>query len=165
MLATRKPFETLIAADVMSCDVMMIPEHMALRTAAHLLSQTRISGAPVIDGDGVCVGVISTTDFVHWAEGKPARRQKVCEMECVCLDWQVVEMSLLPDDSVGSYMTPDPVTADENASLPALAGKMIDAHIHRVIIVDRYKRPVGIVSTTDILAALAQLPQCDRETP
>ena len=32
---------------------------------------------------------------------------------------------------------------------------MIDAHIHRVIVVDEDRIPVGVVSSTDILAALA----------
>jgi CBS domain-containing protein len=32
---------------------------------------------------------------------------------------------------------------------------MIDAHIHRVIVVDEEERPIGIVSNTDVLAALA----------
>jgi len=37
-----------------------------------------------------------------------------------------------------------------------LANMMIDAHIHRVIVVDSNERPIGIVSTTDILAAVAR---------
>jgi len=32
---------------------------------------------------------------------------------------------------------------------------MLDAHIHRVIIVDGDNHPEGVVSTTDILAAVA----------
>jgi CBS domain-containing protein len=37
-----------------------------------------------------------------------------------------------------------------------LAQRMLDAHIHRAIVVDRNQKPVGIVSTTDILAAVAR---------
>ena len=33
---------------------------------------------------------------------------------------------------------------------------MIDAHIHRIIIVDQHQHPIGIVSSTDILAAVAR---------
>jgi CBS-domain-containing membrane protein len=153
MLATQKHFEQLTAADVMSRDVLMIPQQMDLRTAAHLLSQVHISGAPVTDREGVCVGVLSTTDFVHWAEGEPGRERTACATECVCSDWQVVEVDLLPEESVGRYMTPDPVTASADVPLRELARMMIDAHIHRVIIVDERNRPVGVLSTTDILAA------------
>jgi CBS-domain-containing membrane protein len=155
MLAPHKSFETLTAADVMSRDVMVIPARMDLRTAAHLLSQSRVSGAPVVNHAGVCVGVISTTDFVHWAEGQGACPRR-SDAESVCSDWQVVQADETPAHSVSSYMTPDPVMAGQRASLATLAGKMIDAHIHRVIIVDDQEHPVGIVSTTDILAALAR---------
>jgi CBS domain-containing protein len=31
----------------------------------------------------------------------------------------------------------------------------MDAHIHRVVIVDGNFRPVGVVSSTDVLAAVA----------
>jgi CBS-domain-containing membrane protein len=33
---------------------------------------------------------------------------------------------------------------------------MLDAHIHRILVVDHDGKPVGIVSSTDILAALAR---------
>jgi predicted transcriptional regulator len=32
---------------------------------------------------------------------------------------------------------------------------MLDAHIHRLIVVDSADHPIGVVSTTDILAAIA----------
>jgi predicted transcriptional regulator len=32
---------------------------------------------------------------------------------------------------------------------------MLDAHVHRVIVVDRQGRPIGVVSSMDILAAVA----------
>ena len=79
-------------------------------------------------------------------------------MECVCSDWQVVDMDLLPEETVDRYMTPDPVTASADAPLRDLARKMIDAHIHRIIIVDEWNRPVGVLTTTDILAAVAREP-------
>ena len=38
-----------------------------------------------------------------------------------------------------------------------LAHRMLDAHIHRIVIVDEHGHPVGIVSSTDVLAAVARL--------
>jgi predicted transcriptional regulator len=31
---------------------------------------------------------------------------------------------------------------------------MIDAHIHRVVVVDADERPIGVVASTDVLAAV-----------
>jgi CBS-domain-containing membrane protein len=32
---------------------------------------------------------------------------------------------------------------------------MVDAHIHRLIVAGAHRRPIGIVSSTDLLAAVA----------
>jgi CBS domain-containing protein len=40
---------------------------MSLRAAAQLLMHDRISGAPVVDDAGRCIGVLSSSDFVTWA--------------------------------------------------------------------------------------------------
>jgi CBS domain-containing protein len=80
----------------------------------------------------------------------------VCrEPHSVPVDWQIVELEKLPTDDVGRYMTPCPVTAEPEMRIGALARKMLEAHIHRLIVVDEAHRPVGIVSGTDLLAALA----------
>ena len=62
----------------------------------------------------------------------------------------------LPTEKVGQFMTADPVTVSPGTTIGALAQMMMDAHIHRIIVVDQDERPVGVVSATDILAALAR---------
>lgn len=80
----------------------------------------------------------------------------VCgQPRCVLADWQVVELEKLPADEVSRFMTADPVTARADTSIRTLARMMVDAHLHRVIVVDEEGRPVGVVSSTDLLAALA----------
>jgi CBS domain-containing protein len=155
MYVATKLFTSLTAADLMSRELTAIPRHLSLRTAAHLLSQAHVSGAPVVDDLGACVGVISSTDFVHWAEGDHTPGPDTPQGECACSEWQVFEPEELPTEEVANYMTPDPVTAKPHATIGELARMMIDAHIHRVIIVDERNRPVGIVSSTDILGAVA----------
>ncbi len=155
MQTVFKPLTTLTAADLMSHEPAVIPRHMSLRTAAHVLLQNRVSGAPVVNARGECVGVLSASDFLQWAEGHP-RKRTWSPHEEVSDDWQQLEPDLLPEDEVAAYMTADPVMADQATRIIDLARMMLDAHIHRVVIVDADRRPVGIVSSTDILAAVAQ---------
>jgi len=155
MRLSTKSFASLTAADLMSREVTAISRHLSLRSAAHLLSQAHVSGAPVIDAIGSCVGVISATDFVHWAEGCRPVRTDAAHSECACSDWQVFDSDELPPEEVGNFMTPDPVTTLPATHIGELARMMIDAHIHRIIIVDERNCPVGVVSSTDILAAVA----------
>ena len=155
-MTTPKPLLALTAADVMSRDVLAIPRQMSLRAAAHQLVQAHVSGAPVIDESGRCVGVLSTTDLARWLDrgGQPAR--PTAAPRCFCSDWQVIDPEGLPPDPVSRYMTADLVTAPPGAPVAELARQMLDAHVHRIIIVGPAGRPVGIVSTTDVLAAVAR---------
>jgi CBS domain-containing protein len=160
MTTASKPLLTLTAADLMSPTVMTIPRDMSLRQAAHLLAQADISGAPVTNAEGHCVGVISARDFVSWAErGKGTARKGSGGVECVCSAWQIVPSETLPEDVVANYMTANPVTITPGILIGALAQMMIDAHIHRVIVLDRVGRPIGVVSSTDVLAAVARAAQ------
>ena len=53
MLAPSKPVLSLTAADVMSQEVVALPQSLPLRAAARVLSDYHISGAPVVDAQGV----------------------------------------------------------------------------------------------------------------
>jgi CBS-domain-containing membrane protein len=70
-------------------------------------------------------------------------------------DWrQATESS--PDGMVSRYMTTAVVTAGPQAPLSELARMMVDARIHRILVLDDGGRPVGVVSSTDIMAAMAR---------
>jgi CBS domain-containing protein len=212
MRTITKPFFTLSAGDLMNPEVIRLQEMMPLREAAHLLLQHQVGGAPVVDTEGRCVGVLSAVDFVRLAEKEDVARptaplpltcqfqvrfrradgQEVilctlplgaCPLQetrkgpedkpivvcsqphAVVTTWQVIEVEKLPADEVGQYMTADPVTVTLDTPIGSLARMMIDAHIHRVIVVDEQRRPVGVVSTSDIMAAVAHadsVQQADR---
>ncbi len=51
-------------------------------------------------------------------------------------------------------MTTDLVTVPQAAPVKTIIQYLIDAHIHRVIVLDDDARMAGVVSTTDLLAAL-----------
>jgi len=156
MVAT-KPITERTAADLMSHNVVSVPQTMLLQDAAALLAREQISGAPVVDGAGVCVGILSANDFVRWAEQGPGPVHTT-QGHCFCADWQVVDLELLPKDEVRWYMSTDLVTAEPATKLTDLARRMLDAHIHRIVVLDGDRRPVGVVSSTDILAAVAYAP-------
>jgi CBS domain-containing protein len=161
MQPDTKPLLSLTAADLMSRNVVTLPPDMSLRAAARLLSETGVSGAPVIDAQGRCIGVLSAIDFVLWA-----REQKHVEQPChlehhFVTPWQVVDLESLPADQVRNYMTTDLVTASPSARIGDLARQMADARVRRVIIVDEQGRPLGVVSSTDIMSTVAE---ADRKT-
>ncbi len=157
MLATTHDLLDLTAADLMSRDVTAIPENMSLKGAARLLRNARISGAPVVDAAGRCIGVLSAADFLRRAEREDRPVGEPCSGRGLHSEWEVIELEAVPADAVRAFMSPDPVTVAPEVSICKLARMMLDAHIHRVIVVDADNRPVGIVSSTDIFAAIARL--------
>jgi len=150
MITTQKPILDLTAADLMTRDLVCLPHEMSMKEAARLLLQNHISGAPVVDNDGQCIGVLSATDFVTLTK-------KIGDKGHPCVgstEWEVV-VEMMPEDELAQFMTPDPVMVSPRTSICRLARQMVDAHIHRVIVVDAENRPIGIVTSTDLVAALA----------
>ncbi len=148
-----KPLLALTAADLMTAPVMTIPEMTPLREAARLLLRSSISGAPVVDAAGRCLGVLSSSDFVSWAgaNGK--------EISFIAPWGERIPVEDFPDQEIRHYMTAQPVTVAPQCSIGELAEKMVEAHIHRVLVVVDHDRPCGIVSSTDILAAVMRAAQ------
>ena len=158
MTTLETPLLQLTAEDLMSRNVVVISQHMSLKAAAHLLAQAEVSGAPVVDEEGRCVGVLSAADLVHWVDdGRRAAKRRGAGSSCVCCDWQIDGLDDVPEDEVSRYMTTSVVATGPETRVGELARWMRDAHIHRVVIVDDRRRPVGVVSSMDVLAAVARM--------
>ena len=157
MTQSSSTLMTLSAADIMSSHVVMVPREMSLQGAARMLARAGVTGAPVVDCAGRCIGVLSTTDFMHWVEKDAATPHVKGPVETMCKPWQMAEGAAEPNCRVEDVMTHDPVLVAPGTKIGELARMMMDAHIHRLIVVDTVsKRPRGIVSSMDILAAVAR---------
>ncbi len=155
MVETARPLSALRAADLMSHSVVIIPREMSLQGAARLLARAGVTGAPVVDTAGRCIGVLSATDFMNWVK-EDHTEDAPHDVNSVCTSWQIPEDAPEASGCVESHMTKDPVLVTPNVKIGELARIMMDAHIHRLIVVDRMNgRPIGVVSSMDILAAVA----------
>jgi len=157
VVETAKPLMTLCAGDIMSRNVVMIPREMSLQGAARMLARAGVTGAPVVDASGRCIGVLSATDFMNWVKSDHKHHPGGAVNGDHCMPWQILETVPEINGNVESCMTKDPVLTPASVKIGELAAMMMDAHIHRVIVVDAVsQRPVGIVSSIDILAAVAR---------
>jgi len=48
-------------------------------------------------------------------------------------------------------MTPDVISISEDVTVGEAAKRLLDSHIHRLLVVNQDGRPLGILSTTDII--------------
>jgi CBS domain-containing protein len=116
---------------------IVVGEDQPLAVAAGLLDQHRIHGLPVIDDLGRLVGVISATDML---------RARTTEHL-----W-----SAWPGLKVRHLMSAPALTIGADATLEEAATRMERGQVHRLVVVaPDGTTPVGIVSTTDIVRAMA----------
>ena len=151
---TTKDLLALTAADLMSAPVTTIPHDMLLRDAGHRLRKSNISGAPVIDADGKCIGILSSSDFVGWAEAGGAIEEKSRGVSFLAPWGEIIRLDECEGCIVSRFMTKDPVKAEPSTPIGDIAQMMINAHIHRVLVA-KGNQPCGVVSSIDIVAAVA----------
>jgi CBS-domain-containing membrane protein len=149
----------LTAEDLMSREVLTLSRELSIQDAVRALSRARVGGAPVVDERGRCIGVFSVSDCNRRVRSdNRAARTPPPVPGCVCSEWEMVEQdwNTFPADAVSRYMTPDPVMVQPATPVSDLAQMMVDVHIHRLIVAGEDRRPIGIVSSTDVLAAVAR---------
>ncbi len=170
--------------DLMQRDVVSVSPDLTLRELLEVLTEQEVSGAPVV-ANGVVVGVISTTDIFDFREDAPgvslrpggplderaagrrdagnpsseffAESWEPGEVEA--LEWMRTthspEWDLLNGYSVGEVMTRQVISQPSSTPLKKAAAYMLEAGVHRVLVIDEGELR-GIVTTTDILRALAE---------
>lgn len=129
----------LTAGDVMSTDPITVEVDAPIEHASWLLRTFHVSGLPVIANDGSVVGVISETDFLHFAD--PDVRQMIHHKRSGL--------------RVGEFMSTPALTVRPSTPLAEAARLMRDEHIHRVIVVDDDDRPIGVVAASDFVLGIA----------
>lgn len=123
--------------DLMTPDPILVRSDAPLVKAAHLLDQHRIHGLPVVDESGALVGVVSQTDMLR------ARTT-----EYLWTAWRGLQVRHL--------MSTPALTISAEASLTDAAARMEEYQVHRLVVVaEDGVSPIGIVSTSDLVRAMA----------
>jgi len=125
--------------DLMALEPIVIVGSASLTDAAKLMDEYDISGLPVVGDGGDVVGVISQTDLVR------ARAT-----EWLWSNWTGLQVRHL--------MSSPPLTIRRSATLESAAVRMERDHVHSLVVVadDDATMPVGVISTSDVVRALAR---------
>lgn len=126
------------AADVMQKGVISVSPELSVLEFEEFLTSEEISGVPVSGTRGEILGVASKTDII-----------RVLSEE---MSDQMREL-LQPDLTVGDIMTRETVTVRPDEDVREVARRMIDGHLHRVLVVSS-EDVVGIITTFDLLKLL-----------
>lgn len=147
--AVRRLNESRTAQDIMTTPVHCLELEMDLVATATFLAEKRISGAPVVDGEGRIVGVVSEKDFL----ARMGLGKSVTFMQIIahCLNNKGCMAIGLRNHSTQEIMTTPPITAGPEIAIGAISGLFIDRQINRLPIVDTKGKLIGIVTRTDLV--------------
>jgi CBS domain-containing protein len=127
-----------LVAEHMAVDPIVVRADASLTEAVELMDVHHVHGLPVVDDAGVLVGVLSQTDL-----------NRARSTEYLWANW--------PGLAVRHLMTSPAITVHRSTPLIAAARKMEELGIHRLVVVEDgdETNPVGVVSMTDLIHALA----------
>lgn len=136
--------------DIMSTELITVKENASIRDAIKILSNNDISGLPVLDQEGILVGVVSARDIIenqssHSFYAFPFRKD---------VELQLLENSKFFDDPVSNIMSEDLFKIEPDATVAKMAKVMYEKKIHRLLVAE-YDKLVGVVTTFDVLKLLA----------
>lgn len=141
--------------DVLTKEVVAVNADDTVQEALRLMVENHVSALPVVNGRDVCVGILSATDLMGLTrdlnEGLSEMRGEFTPQSLID---QVAEQDF-GRRRVHELMTEVVETVGPEATLAAAARAMLRHQVHRLPVVDGRQRLVGIISTTDIMAAFA----------
>ena len=138
---------SLCVRDIMCRKIHAISMRQPMSDVARHLMRHEISAAPVVDPAGICVGFLSANDFL--------KRENASQAATFASPSGLTAHVWKPDDVAETYMSTGVQSIAESASLSYAAKIMCMQHIHRLPVIDAAGKPVGIISSMDIVAALS----------
>jgi CBS domain-containing protein len=114
--------------DLMTTDVKCCAEYSTLNTAAQMMWENDIGCVPVIDKDGHATGMLSDRD--------------------ICMSAYIQGVPLT-GALVTSAMSKEVFSCAPEADLTAAEKLMREKQIHRLLVIDAERHPVGLISLND----------------
>jgi CBS domain-containing protein len=134
-IANETEFKRNTVADVMSDAILVCRGKTPVASAARAMTSAGWRSVLVVDARGKILGVVSGLDLLHFVKDG-------------------IDDKLIVRDVMHPAMT-----IDLHASLREAADSMIQNHHHRLIVTDKEDPdafPLGVISTFDIVAEMAQ---------
>jgi len=135
----------MLVREVMTSPACSIRPEASVRAAIRLLVDHHVTSAPVVDGQGHVVGIVSEHDLLsHSLEPDPRAHLR-----------PLVEPEVGAPGTVADVMTPEPRTVHENDDVADVAA-IFSTHSWKSLPAVRDGLLVGVVSRSDIVRVLSR---------
>ena len=145
LLAARRQWGEVRCQDIMSRDVVAIGPRDSVDEAWARLTHHKVKALPVVQTDGSLAGIVSLHDFFIGHSAPDPRRQPV----------------MTTARFVDEIMTRKVRSARPEQPLAELVGLFSDGGLHHMPVVDAAQRVVGMITQSDVVAALFQRRRAD----
>ena len=144
---------------IMSRDVVSLRADDTVHEALNQLVENRVSALPIVDKLNHCIGILSTTDLIDITRDVDQDLMYAGELDTTSRRWLIERLiHTVGEEPLTSYMTENVALVYAEDSLSKAAREMVHNRVHHLPVIDEKERVVGIVSTMDILAELAEFP-------
>ncbi len=151
----------IVARDLMSSDVLTVPEDLPVRELAGFFLDNEITGAPVEGPDGTVVGVVSLVDVARYSFEPPDEAWEALGADYYDKSQEPhfreegIRIFRPADDTVRvrDIMNRTLHSVGAHAEVADIAGAMLRNHIHRLLVIED-NALIGVISTSDLLGLL-----------
>lgn len=147
-LAFQRNFGNKRCADIMSQPVFAVEPAVPIKDAWNLMQQKRVKALPVIDAQGVVVGMVGISDFMDQALPEP--QGLVRKLRRI-----VMGAGGEASGKVKDFMDETPQTVQADCLLLDLVPQFSGGGCHHMPVVDGAGKLLGIVTQTDLIRALS----------
>lgn len=122
-----------------------------------IMRDKNVSRVVLIDHNGVLSGIVSRKDL-HKVLMKPTQKQRFGKNSMPKTDRAFdKEKEYRRDDPIKKYATELVYTLPYKTEQKKMLKQLVSSEHNSVILIDKYRKPIGFLSTRDILAILASL--------
>jgi CBS domain-containing protein len=150
----------LTVRDIMDPDPVTVTPDAPVQEVVAILREHDLSGVPVVNDGGRCVGIITDNDLVMAGDEGDLHLPHFIELfggivflESLSRFEERLQRAMA--SKARDMMTEDPVTIEPSASVQE-AGRLISRHKHNRIPVVEHGRLMGVVTRVDVLDALTR---------
>lgn len=146
----------LNASDIMTTEVITVKRETSLKELAGILYEAHINGVPVVDDEGLLLGIICESDLI--------RKNKKLHIPTVATLFDAVfylespkkfekELQRINAATVEDLYAEDVITVDEKTPIDEIATLMTEKKIYTIPVMDG-ERLVGIIGKADLIRTL-----------
>jgi CBS domain-containing protein len=149
----------LLAKNIMTSGVVAVTPETSIGQLSKVLLENKVSGVPVVDGEGKLIGIVSEADIIK----DNIKVQFPFYFDPLMVSGYVVDFEKYNEDikdylnsKVETIMNHRVKTVNPSTSISEIADIMVSNKVNRIPVIDENKKVVGIITRADIIKSMIE---------